>query len=184
MNAPTRADEPVLLQRDCAARAVPSGQATQLAAGTIAYLTQALGGSFTVFVQGRLYRIDGFDADALGREPPPPLSLPADAAEADVEALAWTQLHACYDPEIPVDIVELGLVYALDVTPCGDGRRIAVRMTVTAPGCGMGEVIAGDVRERLARIPSVREVEVRVVFDPPWDRSRMSEAARLATGLF
>lgn len=154
-------------------------------AGTVGYITQALGGSFTVFVDGNLFRVAGVDADAIGREPVEPPSLPEDATEDDVEQLAWAQMKTCYDPEIPVNIVDLGLVYACDIERRDDGqRRVRVDMTLTAPGCGMGPILVEDVRSKIALIPTVAEVNVELVWDPPWNHMMMSEAARLETGMF
>lgn len=177
--------EPFRLERDCDAVMVPQGDPVTLPAGQIGYITQALGGSFTVYVDGNLFRIRGLDADAIGKDVPPPLELSADAGDAQVEQLVWEQLRTCFDPEIPVNIVELGLVYECELEPFGDGqRKINVRMTLTAPGCGMGEILVDDVRTKLEMIPTVAEADVELVFDPPWNQTMMSEAARLQTGLF
>ena len=154
-------------------------------AGQVGYITQALGGSFTVYVDGSLFRISGADADALGKDPPPALELPEGASDEDVEKLVWQQLRTCFDPEIPINIVELGLVYSCEVDRLDDGRRkVKVDMTLTAPGCGMGEILVDDVRTKLEMIPTVAEADVELVFDPPWNHSMMSEAARLETGMF
>jgi probable FeS assembly SUF system protein SufT len=180
-----RNSEPVALARDCAATAVPVGTPTLLPAGQLGYLTQSLGGSFTVLVDGNLYRIAGDDADAIGKPPPVPLQLDADAGEADVEALVRSQLATCYDPEIPVNIVDLGLVYVLELLQRDDGRyRVHVVMTLTAPGCGMGEILVDDARARLGIVPRVAEVDVELTFDPPWRADMMSDAARLETGMW
>ncbi|HEY0179537.1 MAG TPA: putative Fe-S cluster assembly protein SufT [Dokdonella sp.] len=180
----SQTSEPIRLERDCAAVMVPQGEAVTLPAGQVGYITQALGGSFTVYVDGSLFRIRGSDADALGRAPPPPLELADDADDAAVEKLVWQQLRTCYDPEIPVDIVELGLVYDCELERLDDGRRkVSVRMTLTAPGCGMGDILVDDVRTKLETIPTVAEADVELVFDPPWNHSMMSEAARLETGM-
>ena len=180
----SRSSEPVRFERDCAAVLVPQGDQVTLPAGTVGYITQSLGGSWTVFVEGNLMRIAGNDADAIGKEPPAPIDLPEGAGDEDVEALVWSQLRTCFDPEIPVNIVELGLVYSADVRPRdGGGRMVEVRMTLTAPGCGMGEVLVDDVRSKLEMIPTVAEADVELVFDPPWGRAMMSELARLETGM-
>ncbi|NZA26670.1 putative Fe-S cluster assembly protein SufT [Luteimonas sp. SJ-92] len=177
--------EPVRFERDCAAVLVPQGDAVTLPAGSIGYITQALGGSYTVFIEGNLFRIAGPDADALGKEPPRPLQLPDDADDDAVEQLVWKQLRTCFDPEIPINVVDLGLVYEAEVKPAaGGGRMVEVKMTLTAPGCGMGEILVDDVRNKLEMIPTVTEADVELVFDPPWNRSMMSEAARLETGMF
>ncbi len=181
----SRSSEPVTFTRDCAAVMVPQGDEVILPAGAVGYITQALGGSFTVFVEGNLFRISGEDADAIGKEKPEPLRVAEDATDADIEALAWEQMRTCFDPEIPVNIVELGLVYGCDVIHAEDGtRRIEARITLTAPGCGMGEILAQDVRSKLEMIPTVVEADVEVVFDPPWNQTMMSEAARLETGMW
>ena len=184
MGAYNQSSEPIVFARDCAAVMVPQGQEVTLPAGQNGYITQALGGSFTVFVEGNLFRIRGEDADALGKEPPAPLELAEDAGDADVEKLVWQQLRTCFDPEIPINIVELGLVYDCDLERLDDGRRkVSVRMTLTAPGCGMGEILVDDVRTKLEMIPTVAEADVDLVFDPPWNQTMMSEAARLETGM-
>ena len=181
----SRNSEPVRLERDCAAVLVPQGDEVTLPAGTVGYITLALGGSFTVFVEGNLFRIAGNDADAIGKEPPEPLELEEGADDAAVERLVWSQMRTCFDPEIPINIVDLGLVYEAGVRHRDDGQRLVeVRMTLTAPGCGMGEILVDDVRTKLEMIPTVAEADVELVFDPPWTRNMMSEAARLETGMF
>ncbi|MEO8461412.1 MAG: iron-sulfur cluster assembly protein, partial [Dokdonella sp.] len=133
--------EPIRFERDCDAVMVPQGEVVRLPAGQAGYITQALGGSLTVFVDGNLFRITGEDADAIGKTKPAPLELPPDAADADVERVVWDQLRTCFDPEIPVNIVDLGLVYDCDLERADDGsRKVNVRMTLTAPGCGMGDI--------------------------------------------
>ena len=180
----TRENEPFVVNRDVKAVVVPAGVEVKLRTGSVGYLTQALGGSFTVYVEGNLFRIAGEDADAIGKEPPLRLELPPNATDADVSKLAWEQLRTCYDPEIPVNIVDLGLIYSCDISGREDGTRaVVVRMTLTAPGCGMGEVLVQDVKEKLLQIPTVVAPDVELVFDPPWDREMMSEAARLQTGM-
>lgn len=163
---------------------VPQGDAVTLPAGSYGYITQALGGSYSVFVEGNLFRIAGKDGDAIGKEAPAPLELPADATDEQVEQLVWQQLRTCFDPEIPVNIVELGLVYEVEIKHLDEGKReIGVKMTLTAPGCGMGEILVDDVRSKLEMIPTVAEADVDLVFDPPWNQHMMSEAARLETGM-
>ncbi len=180
----SRSSEPVRFERDCEVVLVPQGERVTLPAGSAGYITQALGGSFTVFVEGNLFRIDGKDADAIGKETPEPLAVADADDDEEIERLAWQQLRTCFDPEIPVDIVELGLVYRCDVQRLADGQRqISVDMTLTAPGCGMGEFLVEDVRSKLERIPTVLGADVELVFDPPWNQSMMSEAARLQTGM-
>ncbi len=181
----SRNSEPVRFERDCAAVLVPQGDAVTLPAGSVGYITQALGGSYTVFVEGNLFRIAGADADAIGKEAPEPLELPSDAGDEAVEQLVWKQLRTCFDPEIPINVVDLGLVYDAVVSHREDGERLVeIRMTLTAPGCGMGDILVDDVRTKLELIPTVAEADVELVFDPPWNRSMMSDAARLETGMF
>ncbi|MBB1473904.1 putative Fe-S cluster assembly protein SufT [Luteimonas sp. MC1782] len=180
----SRSSEPVRLERDCAAVLVPQGDEVTLPAGSIGYITQALGGSYTVYIEGNLFRIAGPDGDAIGKEPPEPLELEEGADDAAVERLVWQQLRTCFDPEIPINVVDLGLVYEAVVTHRDDGQReVAVKMTLTAPGCGMGDILVDDVRSKLEIIPTVAEADVELVFDPPWGRNMMSEAARLETGM-
>ena len=181
----SRNSEPFKLERDCAAVLVPQGDRVTLPAGSIGYISQALGGSYTVYVEGNLFRIAGNDADALGKEPVEAPELPPDASDDDVENLVWRQLRTCFDPEIPINVVDLGLVYDCDIESLGDGRRkVNVRMTLTAPGCGMGDILVSDVTDKLELIPTVDEADVNLVFDPPWNQSMMSDAARLETGMF
>ncbi|MDB6163383.1 MAG: hypothetical protein JWL98_815 [Xanthomonadaceae bacterium] len=184
VNMYSRSSEPVRFERDCAAVLVPQGDVVTLPAGSVGYITQALGGSYTVFVEGNLFRIAGTDADAIGKEPQQPLELPNDAGDEAVEQLVWKQLRTCFDPEIPINVVDLGLVYEAVVSHREDGQRLVeVRMTLTAPGCGMGDILVDDVRNKLELIPTVAEADVELVFDPPWNRTMMSEAARLETGM-
>jgi probable FeS assembly SUF system protein SufT len=176
--------EPVTLQRDVEAVMVPAGIPVTLREGKIGFITQALGGSFTVYIEGNLFRVAGKDADALGKEVVIGPELPPNATDDDVKELVWDQMRGCYDPEIPINIVELGLVYTCDILRDEDGERIAdIKMTLTAPGCGMGEVLVQDVRDKVEIIPTIKRADVELVFDPPWNQSMMSEAARLQTGM-
>ncbi len=184
-----RDTDTVTLQRDVAAALVPVGERVTLKAGEQATITQALGGSYTVVVGGNMFRIDAKDADALGEIPAAQRAKDqggAPASHDDIEREVWEQLGTCYDPEIPVSIVELGLVYECAIVPAlgGEGWRVQIRMTLTAPGCGMGDYLARDVEQKLLEIPGVKEVEVELVWDPPWTRDMMSEAARLQLGMF
>ena len=180
----SRSSEPVHFERDCPAVMVPQGDSVTLPAGSYGYITQALGGSYTVFVEGNLFRIAGKDGDAIGKEAPPGLELPEGAGDEDVEKLVWEQLRTCFDPEIPFNIVDLGLIYEVDIKHLDDGRReVDVRMTLTAPGCGMGEAIANEVCDKVLALPKVEDITVNLVFDPPWTRSMMSEEAQLTLGL-
>jgi probable FeS assembly SUF system protein SufT len=181
-----QANEIVALTRDCPAVLIPAGTPITLPAGQQVTITQSLGGSYTCYVEGSLVRIDGKDADALGKTP---VSNEFDASEATGdgavdEQLIWQQLATCYDPEIPINIVELGLIYDCDVTPLATGgNRVDIKMTLTAPGCGMGAILQQDVANKIKSIPNVSEANVELVFEPPWDQSRMTEAAKLQAGL-
>ena len=147
-------------------------------------MTQALGGSFTVYIEGNLFRIAGGDGDAIGKEPLLTPEVPDDATEAEIEAAVWQQLRTCFDPEIPINIVDLGLVYECKIERAEQGGRVVkIKMTLTAPGCGMGEILTQDVREKTQIIPTVERADVELVFDPPWNQSMMSEEARLEAGL-
>src|ERR1700721_356255 len=150
-------NEPVVIQRDVEAIMVPSGQPITLKLGLAGYITQALGGSFTLYVEGNLYRISGEQADAIGKEVARRPQLAPDATEEDVRDLAWEQMRACFDPEIPINIVDLGLVYECKVEPNEDQTRdIGVTMTPTAAGCGRGDVLGGDARDRPRATHTVR----------------------------
>ena len=167
--------------RDCPARLVPVGDKLTIPAHTFVTLTQSLGGNYTLTYNGNMVRVDGTDADALGLEP---LKLEFDApADGRIsEDQVWEALHSVFDPEIPVDLVNLGLIYRMDIDQ--DAGRVEIDMTLTAPGCGMGPVLVGDVELRVALVPHVKEVAVNLVFDPPWHREMMSEEAQLETGMF
>lgn len=176
--------EPFSLERDCKATIIPAGEEVNLYQGVIGYITQSLGGSFTVYIDGNLFRIAGEDADALGKEPVAPPSLPDGASDTDVEDLIWHQLRSCYDPEIPINVVDLGLIYECDVDHGSDeSRTVDVKMTLTAPGCGMGDILVLDVKQKLELIPTVAEARVELVFDPPWNKEMMSEEALIQTGM-
>lgn len=177
-------NEPFSLQRDVTAVIIPAGESVTLREGTSGFITQALGGSFTVYVEGNLFRIVGADADALGKEPVPPPAVPENATNDDIEKVIWAQLRTCYDPEIPVNIVDLGLIYRCDISSMPNGKRfVSVDMTLTAPGCGMGDILVQDAQEKIAVIPTIEDVQVELVFDPPWNQSMMSDEARLQTGM-
>ena len=183
--------EPITLQRECAAVLIPSGTEILLPAGSVVFITQALGGSWTVNINGNLARIAAQDADALGFDNNDllPAATRAGTAVTDCgdvdEEQVWDQMRTCYDPEIPINIVDLGLIYNCQIIPLeGGGNRVDIVMTLTAPGCGMGQFLAEDVRNKVASVPNVTEVNVDLTFDPPWDQSMMSEAARLETGLY
>ena len=177
-------NEPVTFTRDCEAVLIPAGDKVTLPAGSYGFVTQALGGSFTVYIEGNLFRVAGTDADAIGKEPIKPPEIPENATESDIEAVVWRQMRTCFDPEIPINIVDLGLIYECSIERTDEGGRIVhIQMTLTAPGCGMGDILAADVREKIEIIPTVERAEVELVFDPPWDQSMMSEVARLEAGL-
>jgi probable FeS assembly SUF system protein SufT len=177
-------NEPIVVQRDVKAIAIPAGVAVTLKLGSVGYITQALGGSFTVYVDGNLFRIAGQEADAIGKSAATPPEVPPGASEEDIKNIIWRQLKTCYDPEIPVNIVDLGLVYECDVVRNEDATRtVDIKMTLTAPGCGMGEVLVQDVRDKVELVPTVARANVELVFDPPWNQTMMSEEARLQTGM-
>jgi probable FeS assembly SUF system protein SufT len=173
----------VTTTREIEAREIPSGTKLMIPEGTPLAITQSLGGSYTVMTPyGSMARVDGKDADAIGQEAV--AEQEAAAAGKTTEELAWDQLRTCYDPEIPVNIVDLGLVYQCGATPLPDGgSKVEVRFTLTAPGCGMGDVLREDIKGKLLSLPDVKEADVQVLFDPPWNMSMMSEAAKLQLGL-
>jgi probable FeS assembly SUF system protein SufT len=173
----------VSLKRDCDAVQIPAGHSVVLPAGTEVDITQTLGGTFTVHANGGLYRISGKDADALGRSGP---ESPAAAVEggAITEAMVWDQLRTCYDPEIPVNIVDLGLVYDMGINDLPGGtKKVFVKMTLTAPGCGMGATIAGDAQQKILALPGVEDASVEIVWDPPWHQSMITAEGRRLLGL-
>jgi probable FeS assembly SUF system protein SufT len=178
-----RMQKEVTTTREIEAKEIPSGMRITIPEGTPLTLTQSLGGSFTVVTPyGYMARIEGKDADAIGEEP---IAADADAAAGrSVEEFCWDQLKTCYDPEIPVNIVDLGLVYKCEVTDRPEGgKKAEVRFTLTAPGCGMGDVLREDIRGKLLTVPGVSEADVQVLFDPPWNMGMMSEAAKLQLGM-
>lgn len=172
------------LKRDCEAIQIPQGNTVTLPAGTRVSITQSLGGSHTVATEaGYLFRITDRNADALGLEPQF-TAAPAEHPEEIDETAVWEQLKTVYDPEIPVDIVNLGLVYDCALERLGNGKtKVSVKMTLTAPGCGMGPTIAAEARMRIESIPGVEEAEVELVWDPPWDQSMISEVGKMKLGL-
>ncbi|MBI2357470.1 MAG: putative Fe-S cluster assembly protein SufT [Deltaproteobacteria bacterium] len=178
-------EQPTKVKRDCHATVIPSGEKVTLHAGDVVWVTQALGGGFTVMTErGSMVHISGGEADALGLAPV--ASRPALAAEAagDVEERVWDQLRACFDPEIPINIVDLGLVYDCRVAPLQrGGSRVQVRFTLTARGCGMGEVLKEGIRNKIAGVPGVAEVDVELVWDPPWDQSKISQEGKVQLGI-
>lgn len=180
-------DEPIKLTRDCQVVAVPAGHTLMLPQGTEVMITQSLGGSYTLLVPsyGGLFRLSNRDADAIGREARSAESgatsqaLSGDALQTEV----WSTLKTCYDPEIPVNIVDLGLIYDMKISQLNDGSRIDVKMTLTAQGCGMGGSIAADARNKLLDLPGVVEADVQVVWDPPWTPEKISPEGRALLGI-
>ncbi len=172
------------VSRDLDVTVIPYGEKIPLKQGSTVYITQSLGGSHTAMTDmGYMVRIEGKDADAIG-ETVVAGPTAEELAQKPLVDLAWDQLKTCYDPEIPVNIVDLGLVYSCDVTPTeAGGQKVTVRFSLTAPGCGMGDVLKADIQGKMASLPRVTETDVDVVLDPPWDQSRMSDAARLQLGL-
>jgi probable FeS assembly SUF system protein SufT len=182
--------EPKVLLRDVEASVVPIGTKVTLQKGETAHITQSLGGSYTVVVNGNLFRLAEKDADALGlapiaAEPAPTRAVPAGPLTVEqLEKQVWESLKTCYDPEIPVNIVDLGLIYDCHLTPIGGNNfKADVKMTLTAPGCGMGPVLAQDVQNKLISLEPIDEANVELVWDPPWNQNMMTEAARLQLGL-
>ena len=180
---PSFAADKIELRRDCEAIAVPSGQRQTLPAGTQVRIVQTRGGAFTVSNDiHAIFRIDGQDADALGLAPPKNTAPPPQGPLT--EEMVTKALKTVYDPELPVNVVDLGLIYSCDIkTNDQGGKSISVRMAMTSPGCGMSNVLKSDVETKLCRLPDVAEANVDVVFDPPWTPARMSEAARLQLGM-
>lgn len=167
--------------RDCPARLVPVGDPVTIPAHQFITITQALGGNYTVVYQGNMLRVDGTDADALGL-PKYELSFSEPKSDAIDEEQVWQALETVYDPEIPVNLRSLGLIYKVEIDQTA--KSVAIDMTLTAPACGMGPVLVGDVKYRVGMVPNVQSVAVELVFDPPWHREMMSEEAQLETGLF
>ena len=177
-----KSGETTTTTRDALATQIPSGIPHPVPAGTRVRLTQALGGSYTVMTDmGYMLRFDAKDADALGISPEE--AQQQTTPEEFSEKLVWDHLRTVYDPEIPVNVVDLGLIYDCQVAPVEDGRQIDIKMTMTAPGCGMADVLKADIQRQLSALPTVKQVNVEVVFDPPWHPGRMSEGARLQLGL-
>ena len=181
----TTTNTPIKLSRECEVIEIPSGVHMKLPAGAEVRVMQFVGSSYTIASDYGMFRIDVKDADAIGLTP---LAAPAATGEDQPkqqfsEKLVWDQLKTVFDPEIPVNIADLGLIYACDITPIDGGEhRIDIKMSMTAPGCGMGNVLKSDVESKLTSLPTVKQVNVELVFDPPWGPARMSEAARLQLG--
>ena len=171
----------VVTQQNCPARRVPSGEPTYIPEGQFITINQSLGGNYTVTWQGNMLRIDGTDAAFMGQEPEV-LNF-EDLGSGDISKdQVWQALDSIFDPEIPISLVSLGLIYNVEIDQVK--KSVMVKMTLTAPGCGMGPVLVSDVEYRVAKVPNVDNIEVELVFDPPWDREMMSEEAQLEAGLF
>ena len=176
--------ELITVERDCEAILIPSGDPIKLIKGTHVRITQALGGDYTLFVNGNLVKISGADADAIGQDmEEEKRDIPKTTGEPVKEEQVWEQLRTVYDPEIPVNIVELGLIYDLQIKDIKEGSQVNVKMTLTAPGCGMGPAIAMDAEMKIRNIPSVKNVLVEIVWEPLWDREMMSDEAKLQLGM-
>jgi probable FeS assembly SUF system protein SufT len=179
--------ESIPLARDVEAAMIPVGTKVTLQKGEQAYITQSLGGSYTVVVNGNMFRIEGKDVDALGlAATTKPESSGAPVSQEHLEKEIWNQLRSCYDPEIPVNIVDLGLIYDCHLAPLegsSSSYKVDVKMTLTAPGCGMGPMLAQDVQNKLMGLEGVDDVAVELVWDPPWNQAMMTEAAKLQLGL-
>ncbi len=171
----------VVAQADCPARRVPDGTPLTIPEGTFVTITQALGGNYTLTYHGQMVRVDGTDAHLLGLESDQ-LEFPPPVDDVIHEDQVWQALGTVFDPEIPVDLVNLGLIYGVSVNQAE--KHVDIKMTLTAPACGMGPVLVGDVEYRVRKVPNVRSVKVELVFDPPWQRHMMSEEAQLQTGMF
>jgi len=169
----------VVAHENCPARMVPSGTPTVIHAGTFVTINQALGGNYTVTVNGNMMRVDGTDAAALGLEAEEIVFEPHDDGVVREEQVRQA-LKTIFDPEIPINLLDLGLIYGIDI----NDSAVTIRMTLTAPTCGMGPVLISDVKYRVAKVPNVTSVEVDLVFDPPWSRDMMTEEAQLEAGLF
>jgi len=178
--------EEVVVSRTCEAVMIPSGEKVLVPQGAHATITQSLGGTYTLITdRGLMVRVSGKEVEAIGKTPQEVSQTPpAELTPDKLEEMVWEQLKTCFDPEIPVNIVDLGLVYLCELEPTEDGHTdVKVKMTLTAPGCGMGPVLAGDVKHKIESLAGVRTADVEVVFDPVWDRSMMSEAAKLQLGM-
>jgi len=171
----------VVAQADCPARRVPDGTPLTIPEGTFVTITQALGGNYTLTYHGQMVRVDGTDAHILGLESET-ISFPEPINDQIIEDQVWQALGTVFDPEIPVDLVNLGLIYSVKIDQAA--KQVEIQMTLTAPACGMGPVLVGDVEYRVRKVPNVKSVKVELVFDPPWQRHMMSEEAQLQTGMF
>ncbi len=176
--------ERTTLERNVSAFLIPSGDKVTLQKGEIAAITQALGGSYTLMVNGNLFKIDGRDADAIGKEVVVRLENPINNQNKVVsEQQVWDQLKSVYDPEIPVNIVDLGLIYSCNLKKSKNGTIVNIKMTLTAPGCGMGPIITEEAMQKVEAIPGVTKADVELVWEPLWNREMMSETALLQLGI-
>tara|TARA_B110000014_G_scaffold264231_1_gene264289 strand:- start:1876 stop:2430 length:555 start_codon:yes stop_codon:yes gene_type:complete len=177
--------ELIKVKRDCDAILIPGGEKVMLVEGTHIRITQALGGDYTVYVNGNLLKISGKDADAIGMESQnsPTKEIKIESNKTITEEDAWEVMKTCYDPEIPVNIVDLGLIYDLKMIDSKEGMKINIKMTLTAPGCGMGPAIAQDVEDKLMGLPNIMHVQVDLVWEPAWNQSMMTDAAKLELGM-
>lgn len=178
-------DEQVIVERDCEVTLIPFGNKITLKKGEEGHITQALGGSYTVMIRGNLVRIEGKDADAIGKIPEIQPWLEETKTDGRVnEKAVWEAMKTCYDPEIPVNVVDLGLIYSCKLSDNDKtGSNVDVKMTLTAPGCGMGDMIANEVKQKIEGISGIAEVNVELVWDPPWDQNMINESARLQLGM-
>ncbi len=180
-------NESIQLNRDCEVVQIPSGTKAILPKGAKVRMTQSLGGTYTVMTEyGYMVRISGEDGDAIGKEKISSVPSAEESKNKPLQELVWDQLRTCYDPEIPINIVELGLIYDCKITPVNEppgSSKVDIKMTLTAPGCGMGDALRRDAQEKISRLPGVGEVNVELVWEPAWDQSKMSEAAKLKLGM-
>lgn len=177
--------EEVTFSRNAEAIMIPSGEKVLVPKGAQATITQSLGGAYTLITdRGLMVRVSGPEVEAIGKSPAETTEVkPEELTPEKLEEMVWDQLKTCYDPEIPVNIVDLGLVYLCELEDTAEGKNVRIKMTLTAPGCGMGPVLASDVKMKIEALPGVKNAEVEVVFDPVWDRSMMSDAAKLQLGM-
>jgi probable FeS assembly SUF system protein SufT len=183
-----KTEKPIVVMRDCEAVMIPSGEKITLSSGSTIWMTQSLGGSYTVMTdRGYMARVEGRDGDAIGEIPISESqvnNVAASSSPGEVENQVWEQLRSCFDPEIPVNIVDLGLIYGCDVKGCdGEGYKAHVKFTLTAQGCGMGQFLKRDIQNKLSAIPGIQEVEVELVWDPPWNQSMISHGAKQQLGI-
>ena len=177
-------DEKIVLQRDCEVISVPYGEKKILKQGTEVQIMQAMGGSHTVYTDKGMFRVSGPNSDAIGKEIQAPPSIPNNISDEEFESKIWEQMKTVYDPEIPINVVDLGLIYSCAINKNDSAEySVAVEMTLTAPGCGMADVLVEDIKQRIELLPRIAEVNVELVLDPPWSMEMMSEAARLEAGL-